>query len=354
MRQRVRRLTARTRHPSTPVRAAVLATASLAALSAAAPSAAFAVDDHRARHDVVTIAPADTALTGGVVRLRSPGATMLRLPATRFVMGSSAVEVVEAEIQCKREPLAHRCDAALFSDELPARDVTLSSYWLDRTEVTVEAYVRCVELRRCAPQKLAEGAGRFGAANLPATFVTFDDAEAYCRFRGARLPTEAEFERAARGARGRTYPWGNHFGTRLANHGRLGLDRSDDSDGFLELAPVGSFPAGRTPEGLLDLAGNVAEWVSDRHAPYPSEASSDPVGPTSPLAGSRRVARGGHYQSAAPFLRGAARGPHEPPRAMGPAAERVRGLDPTTRAPFVGFRCARSSGRPRQVPVERD
>jgi formylglycine-generating enzyme required for sulfatase activity len=157
--------------------------------------------------------------------------------------------------------------------------------------------------------------------------VTWDDAQDFCRYRGGRLPSEAEFERAARGVERRTYPWGNLYNSRAANHGRLGWDPTDAGDGFAELSPVGSFPTGRTKDGFLDLAGNVAEWVSDRYLPAYSEATvKDPRGPSAPPAGPERVVRGGHYSQAAPWLRGAAR----------------QRADPAARRPFLGFRCARS------------
>ena len=296
------------------------------------------------------ITPAERAVTGGVARLRAPRSRMIRVPTSTFSMGSTPMEVVHAVARCAREPLGARCVASLFSDEVPAHRVTLSSYWLDRTEVTVRDYRRCVALRRCRPLPFAEGAQRFDQPRFPVSMVRFQDASAYCRFRGGRLPTEAEFERAARGARGFRYPWGNLYNSRASNHGRLGVDSTDRRDGHREHAPVGSYPAGKTREGFLDLAGNVAEWVSDRHANYEPVAVTDPTGPQSPSAGSRRVVRGGHYESAAPWLRAAARNPHEPPALPGQMGLRLRGIDPTTRAPFIGFRCARTA---RSKPASR-
>ena len=118
------------------------------------------------------------------------------------------------------------------------------------------------------------------------------------------------------------YPWGNLFNSRAANHGRLGLDQTDASDGYAELAPVGAFPAGRTPEGFLDLSGNAAEWVED---PYTEDYGGAVPDPNQPAL---RTTRGGHYLSAGPLLRAAARQPQ----------------DPDARAPFIGFRCAKSVG----------
>jgi formylglycine-generating enzyme required for sulfatase activity len=273
-----------------------------------------------------SLEPRERALPGGVVALRSPGSRMIRVPRSVFEMGSTPEDVLEAVADCAREPLGHRCKEEMFSDEQPKHRVTLSSYWLDRTEVTVADYARCVALRRCRAIPFEHGARRFDRPSFPASFVRLRDARAYCRFRGARLPTEAEFERAARGVRGRRYPWGQLYNSRAANHGRLGLDSTDVRDGFAELAPVGSFPSGRTPEGFLDLAGNVAEWVSDRYAPsYPAGPATDPQGPDASAASLGYVVRGGHFSSASPWLRGAS-------RSSG---------DPDARSPTIGFRCAK-------------
>jgi sulfatase modifying factor 1 len=273
----------------------------------------------------------ERALPGGVVALRSPGSLMIKVQRSTFSMGSSLEDVLDAVSECSREPLGKRCREEMFSDELSAHRVTLSAYWLDRTEVTVRDYARCVALRRCRPIPFAEGGKRFDRPRYPATLVRHADAEAYCKFRGARLPTEAEFERAARGTRGRRYPWGDFANSHAANHGRLGLDRTDAGDGFRELAPVGSFPSGRTPDGFLDLAGNAAEWSRDRYnAGYAEAPVTDPTGPGVGAGSGAYVVRGGHYGSGSAWLRGAARS----------------SADPETRTPMLGFRCARSDRLP--------
>jgi sulfatase modifying factor 1 len=286
------------------------------------------------------VRPQDHALTGGIARLRSPGSRMVRLPRGEFWMGSTADEIAQVAADCAlasgilSDPAREPCNEQALGAELPRHRVRLSSFWLDRTEVTVADYQQCVARGRCAPVPFARGARRFAKPDLPVSLVTFADAEGYCRQRGARLPTEAEFERAARGLGGRQYPWGKAFNSRVANHGRFGVDRTDPRDGFAELAPVGSLPAGRTPEGLLDLAGNVAEWVADLFAPYSPAMAVDPTGPRGPLGSATtsgtHIVRGGDYQSPPPLLRGASRRP----------------TDPLDRRPWIGFRCARSDRSP--------
>jgi formylglycine-generating enzyme len=243
-------------------------------------------------------------------RLTSTGAVYLRPLSVE--LGSTDAEVLSALVRCKREPLPDRCDETTFVSETPTHEETVEGFWIARNEVTVAEYERCVGAGRCAPPAYGGGGQRFQKPRFPVTLVTFDDARRYCAFRGGRLPTEAEFERAARGPGRRVYPWGNAWHTRVVNHGRSGVDATDASDGFAELAPVGSFPDGATPEGVLDLAGNVEEWTADLYAP----TRGVPPGP-------ERVVRGGSYESAAPFVRGAARS----------------GMPPETRAPTLGFRC---------------
>ena len=283
------------------------------------PPAARAETVERAR-SVRAVSPVERALSGGLVTLRAPGSPMIRVAAGSFVMGSSPSELALAIDNCAREAFGNRCNERSFTSELPRHTATLGSFWLDRTEVTAADYDRAAETGACSPRVLEGGARRFARGELPATLVSAADAEAYCRSRGARLPSEAELERAARGTSGRYYPWGMNYDRRLVNHGRLGLDTSDFSDGYAELSPVGSFPEGRTPDGFLDLAGNAAEWTRDPFTPRHDL-------PADPAWGGARVVRGGDFSSGAAFLRSAVRTPVVPDR----------------RLPTVGFRCARSA-----------
>jgi sulfatase modifying factor 1 len=271
-----------------------------------------------------------TAAPLAALFLRAPASLMILVPGSTFSMGSTDDDVLAALTDCQGEPGGDQCDAQLFSDETPSRAVTLSPYWLDRTEVTVEAYSRCVAVGRCAKLSYDEGATRFDRPNFPVSLVTWNEASDYCAFRGARLPTEAEYERAARGVSGRKYPWGDLYNSRAANHAKAPFSTKDEEDGYSELAPVGSFPSGRTPDGFLDLAGNVAEWVQDRYAPgYGDAGTVDPAGPGVQSASPARIVRGGGFESQGPWLRGASR----------------QAAEPTTRRPWIGFRCARSARR---------
>lgn len=287
------------------------------ALLALFPNPAFSREGGDESHFRATAV--ERALTGGLVTLRERGSPMVRVPASTFEMGSNQDDVIGALELCALEPLGQRCNETTFAGELPRRRVRLPSYFLDRTEVTVEAYRRCALRGLCPSPTFEAGARRFDRPELPMVMVSAADAEAFCRARGARLPSEPEFERAARGTRGRRFPWGELYNSRLANHGRLGLDPTDARDGYVELAPVGSFPSGRTPDGLLDLAGNAAEWTL-------AELDADRR-PNSSASGQRFV-RGGSFVTGAAFLRGAARS----------------AVEPETRAPFIGFRCAMSDG----------
>ncbi len=266
--------------------------------------------------------PAIEARTGdSIAVLRTPGPDAILIRAGTFLMGSNEREIAHALALCRREPRRDDCTEEMFAVEYAPHEVGLSSFWIDRTEVTVARYQQCVAAGHCATPP--GGAERPAPLDFPITMVSWSEAATFCAWAGERLPTEAEWERAARGLTGRVYPWGNVYNPFLSNHGRFGNYELDGSDGFLEIAPVGSFPDGRTPDGIEDLAGNVEEWVSDWFAPELGKATV--VNPHGPDAGDERVVRGGGYGSPRPFLRGAAR-LHAPPWA---------------RRSWIGFRCAR-------------
>jgi formylglycine-generating enzyme len=245
-----------------------------------------------------------------------------------FEMGSSADDVRYARELCLEhgfDPLGQDCLPELFEDEAPAHRVFVSRYGLDRTEVTHGAWSRCVTAGHCPPPRGTPADERIAREDHPVTQITFAEAWQYCTFAGGRLPTEAEWEHAARGRSTRRFPWGRRYNDRLANHGRGSgfTAQPDPVDGFRYAAPVGSFPDGASPYGVLDLAGNVFEWTADRYAAdqYRTGTRVDPIGAAD---GGERVVRGGSWR-------------HPPFRLR--VTNRVR-LGEGEAWPDVGFRCA--------------
>jgi formylglycine-generating enzyme required for sulfatase activity len=171
-------------------------------------------------------------------------------------------------------------DVRAAPDEFPAHDVTLDAYWMDQLEVTNAMYQLCVTAGICTSPQDFDSQRRANYysdpqfKDYPVVYVTWGQAKAYCEWAGRRLPTEAEWERAARGYDKRTFPWGEDKPDyRFANFNMLVTDTSR----------VGSFPMGASPFGMLDMAGNVAEWVNDfyRGNYYSASELVNPIGPSS-------------------------------------------------------------------------
>jgi len=220
----------------------------------------------------------------------------VHIPAGAFMMGCSASDT--------------RCE----SDELPAHRVSVRAFDLDRDEVDQASYDECVHAGDCTLPSGTYDPG--GTGDLPVVFVDWDQAASYCAWAGQRLPTEAEWERAARGNGAFIYPWGNAEPTcELANVFGCG-----DA-----LQPVGGHPLGESPFGARDLAGNAMEWVADWYdaAYYATSPASDPTGPDS---GAERVKRGGSYMGDVDTVR---------------VSNRVVGF--LVGLPNLGFRCARDA-----------
>jgi serine/threonine-protein kinase len=169
-------------------------------------------------------------------------------------------------------------------DEMPAHTVALDGFWIGQTEVTNAQYALCVADGACRESDHADDA-TYNGDDYPVVGVSWQDGADYCTWAGGRLPTEAEWEYAARGTDGRIYPWGNDEPT---------CERAqfwECSDGTV---PVGSLLDGASWCGALDMTGNVWEWVADWYGRYPSETQTNPTGPAT---GYEKVMRGGAWNS---------------------------------------------------------
>jgi len=218
-------------------------------------------------------------------------------------------------------------DSQCSDDEKPYHEVTLSAFYIDKTEVTVGMYAECVEAGFCSEPSTDYEQCSWGNEfrdDFPINCVNWDQAKDYCAWAGKRLPTEAEWEKAARGTDGRKYPWGNQTAT--CEYAVM-YDGGGNGCGTGTPWPVCSkSPAGDSPYGLCDMSGNVWEWVSDWYDPgyYTNSPASNPTGPVS---GSYRVRRGGSFAYAGNYLRASDRN-YDIPSA---------GYDGHS----LGFRCAR-------------
>jgi formylglycine-generating enzyme required for sulfatase activity len=256
----------------------------------------------RWKSELESCLPAATGASGALADVAATSDGMVSLPGGTFAMGSPPVRIGYLNHAASR-------------DTEPVHRVEVRAFAMDRTEVTVAAYGKCVQARACAAPigpRAAECTFRSGRGDLPVSCVDREQARTYCRWAGKRLPTEEEWEYAAKpGPNGGAWPWGG------------GPKAHDD---FSTLAcwgsdvhgpcPVGSRPRGASRFGLLDMAGNLWEWTDSPYtADYTSQAVSD-----------RAVIRGGAYSTPVPeMLQVTFRG----------------SLEPQRRVAWVGFRCAR-------------
>ena len=213
-------------------------------------------------------------------------------------------------------------------DERPQRTLVLGAFAIDRYEVTNFQYQQFVDAtghrKSGPPARYAKNMSKMLSINQPVVYVSWEDAEAYCHWKGRRLPTEAEWEKAMRGSDGRLWPWGNVEQPNGANWARV-------QDGHEVSAIVGTFQTDKSPYGVMDGAGNVMEWVDDWYAErYFEEAPEQ--NPQSPDHGVFRVLRGGGYTTTGTDIRITSRSK----------------MVPDFRDETIGFRCAISDEKPRR------
>jgi len=243
------------------------------------------------------------------------GAYLVTIPAGEFVMGSDPGS-----------------DPFHSGAESPSHKILLPDYSIYLTEVTNAMFKICVDAKACpkpGKEVMRISQSYYGNTkfdNYPVIYVSWVSAQSYCKWAGGRLPSEAEWEKAARGDDGRLFPWGNN----PPRDGQINLCdsmcadapyRTSITDQYPAVAPVGVHPSGASPYGVLDMSGNVSEWVYDWFKPtYPSYDYENPKGPAS---GTRRVYRGGSWMNSAQELRTVVRG----------------SLKPDTTLDTLGFRC---------------
>jgi formylglycine-generating enzyme required for sulfatase activity len=223
---------------------------------------------------------------------------MALVPAGEFTMGST-----------------------LKADEKPVHRPYLDAFYMDKYHVTVGQFAKYLEATGTEAPPEWEIMNQARHQKRPVVNVSWSDAATYCKWAGKRLPTEAEWEKAARGTDGRLYPWGNEAPTRLhANFGKK------DWAYHMALVPVGMFELGKSPYGIYDMAGNAWEWVNDwyDHDYYKKSPMKNPQGPAT---GKSKVVRGGNWLYIQEFLRSSFR----------------FNADPSGRQFGYGFRCAKSS-----------
>jgi formylglycine-generating enzyme required for sulfatase activity len=239
-----------------------------------------------------------------LVRHASPARLALRLllvavTAAALAFGALRARDWWAERLARAAPVAHIPAAKVRignahgpPEERPEHEIALNAYDIDIHEVTVAAYATCVKRGRCTAPRKGDYCnwGKENVDRHPINCVDHQQAAAYCAFVGKRLPTEKEWEYAARGDDGRRFPWGNDRPTperlnvcgtecRLygADHHRAWAAMYELADAYPLTAPVGSFPAGKSPFGLLDIEGNVREWTASPYCPYPAETCGNDI-----------------------------------------------------------------------------
>jgi serine/threonine-protein kinase len=240
---------------------------------------------------------------------------MVLVEAGEFLRGASDDEITLAVRNCIQEG-GGACPPEFYDDAQPQTNVTLGAFYIDRTEVTNAQYALCVAAGGCDSPLDTTRYDDPAYTNHPVTNITWAQAASYCAAQGKRLPSEAEWEKAARGTEARIWPWGDSWEPGKANSAAAQLGGP---------STVEAFAGDVSPYGVIGLAGNVSEWVNDWYqGNYDNLALVDPQGPLAqPGAEPIKVARGGAYKDLSSDARGAMR----------------LGVRSGGQADWLGFRC---------------
>ncbi len=249
---------------------------------------------------------------------------MAWIPSGPFIMGTDDVDI-------EKEGLKLGFPQPWYEDEQPSHEVTLQGFHIDRYEVTQGDYLTFIRTTgHRTPPHWRNGEYKVGTKDLPVSFVDWHDASAYCHWREKKLPSEAQWEKAARGTDGRRYPWGEHFDLKKAH-------LSPASDLILKLSSVGAYPSGVSPYGLSDMVGNVWEWTDSWYLAYPGSLLRK-----TEFGMKHRVVRGLSFHSLGHYPDGAY------PRVLEIYARAgTRSYDPPSeRLGDLGFRCVKKGTQP--------
>lgn len=255
------------------------------------------------------------------------GVPMILISAGDFWMGSTTEEIDKVTEECLKILGEFRITCRSFLKyEQPRHKVFLPAFYMDKFEVTTSRYAQFLQASRREPPRDWDHVDLEQHGQHPVVGIDWHDAEAYCRWAGKRLPTEAEWEKAVRVPDGRHYPWGNEIPTTdMANFDNVDQDLGNDLYSK-RLKPVGSYPKGASAYGIFDLGGNVGEWVADWYEAryYERSPYRNPKGSAD---GTEKVTRGGSWFYPSPVMRSAFRS----------------GTHPLTRIATLGVRCAKDA-----------
>lgn len=250
-------------------------------------------------------------LAVGAPASRAQPKGMVLIPGGEYPMGShkSLIELNPVDL--------FNTDRHTLGPENPAHNVNIDTYYIDAYEVTHGAYMEFINVAKISKPRFWNNPN-FNGSNQPVVGISWKEAQSYCKAKGSRLPTEAEWEKASRGKRSIKYPWGNES----PDNSRLNFNNE-----LNKTAPVGSYEKGKSDYGVYDLSGNVAEWTYDWHLAefYVFSPKNNPAGPK---LGTYKVIRGGNWRNNFKDVKMTYR----------------NATIPSIKTNTLGFRCARSTG----------